>query len=259
MGSASGAAIPPGFYFADQTNAGCANTSPRTCVATNIPLFAWSTTWKVLGAKVAFAAAPATLVDVDIAGTYLQKGLFNPFVGSTFNWDLGGGWGFTYLLGAYLDVNSDNAYSSTSLNQRFGLSYTANGLNLTANAIWGVSFQQHTTDPQGFPCPTAPRLGCNPNFLNVDLTATKKTGKWEWGAVGFYATDTSTPISGYQTQSKAAIGGLLGYWFGPVIWQTYVTTEVYERNYGGKDTRLWSRLVIPLGNRPGRGYRPIAQ
>jgi hypothetical protein len=53
------------------------------------------------------------------------------------------------------------------------------------------------------------------------------------------------------------MGGLVGYWFGPVILQMYVTTEVYENNYGGKDTRLWSRLVIPLG-KPGPGHRAIA-
>jgi hypothetical protein len=39
-------------------------------------------------------------------------------------WDLGNNWGFSYLLGAYLDVDSEVAWSSTSLNQRFALSYT---------------------------------------------------------------------------------------------------------------------------------------
>ena len=148
--------------------------------------------------------------------------------GSTLNWDLGGGWGFTYLLGAYLEIDSASAYSSTSLNQRFALSYIANGWNLTANVIWGINFDQTNGDPQGFPCPTAPQFGCNPNFLNLDLTATKRSGKWEWGPIGFHSTDISTPISGYHTQSKAAVGGLVAYWFGPAIWQTYVTTEVYE-------------------------------
>jgi hypothetical protein len=257
MGSASGAPIPPGFYFANQANGGCADTDPRTCVVTEIPLFAWSTPWKILGARLAFATAPTTVVYVDIHETHDDTGLFNPFVGSTLTWDLGHGWGFTYLLGAYFDVDSSVAYSSSSLNQRFGLSYTANEWNLTANVIWGVNFDQKTTDPQGFPCPTDPSRGCNPNFLNVDLTATKKFGKWELGAIGFYATDISKPIHDYREQSKAAIGGLVGYWFGPVIFQIYVTTEVYEENYGGKDTRLWTRLVIPFG-KPGPGHRAIA-
>ena len=38
-------------------------------------------------------------------------------------------------------VDSEVAWSSTSLNQRFALSYTGNQLNLTANVIWGC--KQH--------------------------------------------------------------------------------------------------------------------
>ena len=172
------------------------------------------------------------------------------------SWDLGHGWGFTYLLGAYFDVDSPVAYSSTSLNQQFGLSYIGNGWDLTANTIWGINFDQVNRDPQGFPCPTAPAFGCNNNFLNVDLTATKQFGKWELGPIGFYATDISTPVADYRRQSKAAIGGLVGYWAGPFILQIYGTTEFYEENYGGKDSRVWSRLAIPLGDQPAR---PIAQ
>ena len=261
MGSAAGAPIPPGFYFANQMNWGCADTAQRTCVFTEIPLFAWSTPWEILGGGLAFATAPTTLVDLDIDDTYHTSDLFNPFIGSTLTWDLGHGWGFTYLLGAYLDVDSDSsvAYSSSSLNQRFGLGYHDNGWNLSANVIWGINFDQVTTDPQGFPCPTAPDLGCNPNFINLDLTATKRFGKWELGAIGFYATDISTPIPDYNRQSKAAVGGLVGYSFGPAILQVYATTEVYEENYGGKDTRLWSRLVVPLGDPPPPPkFRPFA-
>ena len=211
---------------------------------------------KFLGGRLAFATAPTTWVNVDIHDTHEASGLFNPFASGSLTWDLGHGWGFTYLLGAYFDAETSVAYSSTSLNQRFGLSYTANEWNLTANVIWGINFDQVTTDPQGFPCPSEQSLGCNPNFINVDLTATKRFGKWELGAIGFYATDISTPIPEYQSQSKAAIGGLVGYWFDPFILQIYGTTEFYEENYGGKESRIWSRLVIPLGDQPPR---PIAQ
>jgi hypothetical protein len=255
MGSASGAPVPPGFYIANQANWGCTSTTPDTCVFTEIPLFAWSMPWKIFGGQPVIAAAPTTWVNLDIDDTHNASDLFNPFVGAELAWDLGGGWGFNYLLGAYFDVDSPIAYSSSSLNQRFALSYTANEWNLTANVIWGINFDEVTSDPQGFPCPTAPELGCNPDFINLDLTATKKFDRWEVGAIGFYATDISTPIAGYRRQSKAAVGALVGYWFDSFILQTYVTTEVYEENYGGEDTRLWSRLVFPLGNPP---TRPIA-
>jgi Putative MetA-pathway of phenol degradation len=258
MGSASGAPIPPGVYFGNQASYGCSNTTPRTCTVVDVPIVAWSTPWTIFGGRLQFATAPTTGLNVNIHDEHHASGLFNPWVGGQLAWDLGHGWGFSYLLGAYIDVNTSVSYSSASLNQRFALSYTANEWNLTADVIWGTNFDQATSKPQGFPCPASMGFGCNPNFVNVDLTATKRFGKWELGPIGFYSTDISTPFPGYLRQSKAAVGGLVGYFFGPVILQMYVTTEVYEKNYGGRDTRLWSRVVIPLGNAPPPGLRPIA-
>src|SRR5262249_41115592 len=152
-------------------------------------------------------------------------------------WDLGRGWGASYMLGTYIDVNSPVAFSTSSLNQRFALSYTANGWNLTANVIWGIQFDQVTDRPQTSPCPVSlqfPRNGCNPNFINVDLTATKKLGKWEVRPVAYYSSDLSTPVPRYEKQSQFAAGALIGYWFGPVILQGYVTSDLYERNFVGK-------------------------
>ena len=250
MGSASGMPAPPGLYFADQANYGSADIRPRTSVFTDIPMLAWAMPWKILGATPVLVTAPTTFVHVDLHNTYHATGLFNPFVAGEVAWDLGHGFGFAYLLGAYIDVNSTVAYSTSSLNQRFGLSYTGNGWNLTENTILGIQFDQSNTDPQGFPCPTNPAIGCNPNFVNVDLTATKKFGNWEVGPIGFYSTDISNPVSDYRRQSKAAIGALVGYWSRLGIIQLYATTEFYERNYGGKDTRVWTRLIIPLGKGP---------
>ncbi len=75
-------------------------------------------------------------------------------------------------------------------------------------------------------------------------------GKWELGPVAFYSSDLSTPVPGYLRQSQFAVGGLIGYWFGPVTLQAYVTTDVYENNYGGRDTRLWTRIVVPIVDAP---------
>jgi Putative MetA-pathway of phenol degradation len=137
--------------------------------------------------------------------------------------------------------------SSTSLNQRFALSYVRDGWNLTANVIYGLQFDSFTNQPQISPCAAPFGLsGCNPDFLNVDLTATKKFGKWEFGAVAYGSTDLTLPIGNYQKQGSIAVGGLLGYDFGPVNLQAYATTEVVERNYGGRDTRGWLRMIIPL-------------
>ena len=86
--------------------------------------------------------------------------------------------------------------------------------------------------------------------MNVDLTATKTFGKWEIGPVAYYSTDLNSPVEGYQRQRQLAVGGLVGYNFGPVILQAYFTSEVYERNYGAADNRLWTRVVIPLVTEP---------
>ena len=251
VGVAAGAPLPQGIYVVDTTDWGCRNTSPEgTCVGVTIPVYAWSTPWKIFGARVQFlAATPA--VDVGVNDTFYKAGWYNPLVSGQLAWDLGYGWGFSYLLGSYIDVNSPTAWSSTSLNQRFALSYTANGWNLTANAIWGIQFNQVTSNPQLSGCPVSPAFpnnGCNPNFINVDLTATHKFGKWEAGWVGFYSSDLSTPVPGYLKQSQFAMGGLVGYDFGPVILQGYLTTDVYQKNYGGNDVRGWARIIIPLGD-----------
>ena len=249
VGIAAGAPLPPGFYFVNTGEWGCRNTSPdSTCVGVDIPVVAWSTPWTLLGARLQFLVA-TPVVEVGVHNTSYVSGIYNPLVSGQLAWDLGNGWGFSYLLGAYFGVNSPVAFDSTSLNQRFALSYTGNGWNLTANAIWGIQFDSVTNcNPAFNPAFSVGPCSINPNFLNVDLTATKKFGKWEIGPVGYYSTDLNSPLAGYQKQSQFAVGGLVGYDFGPVILQAYLTTDVYEKNYGGHDTRFWARVIVPLGN-----------
>jgi Putative MetA-pathway of phenol degradation len=236
VGVAAGAPLPPGFYFIDTTDWGVRDTpAGKVAVGVTIPVLAWSTPWKVLGARLQFlVATPAVEVGTEHTGPY-NDGMYNPYFAAQLAWDLGRGWGFSYALGTYIGVKTPVGFDSTSLNQRFALSYTGNGWDLTANLIWGVESQAVTTT-------------INPDFINLDLTATKKFGKWEVGAVGFYSTDVSDPVPGYKRLSQFALGGLVGYNFGPVILQAYLTRDVYQQNYGGYDTRVWSRVIIPLGD-----------
>ena len=64
--------------------------------------------------------------------------------------------------------------------------------------------------------------------------------------MAYGSTDLTRPIAGYQKQSQFAVGGLFGYDFGPIKLQAYATTEVVERNYGGRDTRGWLRMIVPV-------------
>jgi hypothetical protein len=135
------------------------------------------------------------------------------------------------MLWAPISVSTRRYVSSTSLNQRFALSYTRDGWNLTASIIYGTQLDSVTNLPQISPCPLPFSFnGCNRDFINVDLTATKKFGKWGFGAIAFGATDLRRPISGYQKQSQFAVGWLMGYDFGPITLQACATTEVFERN-----------------------------
>ena len=237
IGLAAGAPLPEGVYFVNTADWGCRNTSPdSTCVGVDIPVLAWATPLHIFGGRLQLLTA-VPVVDVGANGSDYTAGFYNPFFAAQLAWDLGNGFGFSYMAGFYLGVNTGVAFDSTSFNQRFALSYTADGWNLTANAIWGIQFDGDTST-------------VNPDFLNVDLTATKKIGKFEIGPVAYYSTDLNTPVPFYQKQSQFAVGGLIGYDFGPVILQAYLTTDVYEENYGGYDTRGWARIIVPLWNPP---------
>ena len=216
------------------------------------------------------AAWPAVEVGVQrtsspigtLQGDYFN-GMYNPAVFGQLAWDLGYGWGVSYLIGAYFDYSSPVAWSDTSLNQRFAISYTANDWALTANVIYGNHMNSVTDRPQlsGCPIPVSVQFpqgaGCNPDFLNVDLTVGHSFGKWQVAWVGFYSSDLNEPVLGYQKQSQFAMGGLLGYDFGPLVLQGYLTSDVYEKNYGGKDVRGWVRVILPL-NVAGAPFGPSA-
>ena len=75
--------------------------------------------------------------------------------------------------------------------------------------IYGLQFDSFTNQPQISPCPAPFGLnGCNPDFLNIDLTATEKFGKWEFGGVAYASADLTRPIGNYQKQGDIAVGVL---------------------------------------------------
>jgi hypothetical protein len=246
VGIAAGAPLPPGVYFVNTADWGCRDTDPRdVCAGVTIPVVAWSTPWQILGARLQLLAAwPA--IEVGVNDTFYTAGMYNPVALVQLAWDLGGGWGVSYAIGAYFEFDSSIAWADTSLNQRLAVSYTRHGWNLTANVIYGTHFDSVTSRAQTSPCPDLSGRGCNPDFINLDLTATMTWGKWEFGPVAFGSWDLSDPIDGYQQQRQFAVGGLIGYDFGPVKLQAYVTTDVTQDNYGGYDTRGWTRIIVPL-------------
>ena len=250
IGLAVGFPLPEGVWFANNATYECRNTSPEDlCYLVDTPILVWSTPWTIFGARVQPTFGP--IVPIDFTSGADIDGLFNSFAAVSLIWDLGNDWGFSYMLGGYTDSHSDVGFSSGSLNQRFGLSYIGDGWNLSANVIWGIQFDEVTNDPQISPCPTRPNNGCNPDFLNVDLTATKRFGNWGLGPVGTFSTDLNEPVREYQKQTQFALGGLVGYYFDRVSVQAYVTSDVYAKNYGGDENISGNfRITIPLWTPP---------
>jgi hypothetical protein len=143
------------------------------------------------------------------------------------------------LSGVYFPENpgkSGVSVDAWAAREGLNLAYTGDGWKAAANLNY--QFQRHsylTNSPSA-----------NDNFV-YDLTLTKRIGKWEIGPVGFGSTEVNQRASPIQT-SQFAVGALLGYDFGPVTTQFYVTHDVTQRNLGGYETRVWSRIIIPLWN-----------
>jgi len=234
VGLARGAPLPEGVYFVNTLSWGVRNTNPDTKLLVDVPVLAWSTPWTILGANFQLLAALPN-AHVDVRGGVDNYGLYNPFAAAALAWDLGNGFGVSYLSGFYFNAGDKNIrVHATTWRQDFAASYTGNGWNLTANLLWGITFD--TSNNYG---------GKTANGFNLDLTATKTFGKWELGLAAFGSTEYDTP-GGRPKQKQFALGPLVGYNFGPVIMQAYLTRDVWQRNLGGKETRLWTRVIIPL-------------
>jgi hypothetical protein len=145
----AGRPLPEGFYFSNTADWGVRDPSIRLLV--DHPVYIWSTPWMILGAR--FHVLAETALDANERGGRHAGGFYNPLLTGQLAWDLGNGFGFSYTFGAYFDVHQELAWSSTSITQRFALSYTGGGWNLTANVIYGIHLDAITDRPQISPCP----------------------------------------------------------------------------------------------------------
>lgn len=240
-GLALGVPLPEGVYDITLPNWGARATRPATDVGVLTPFWiVWSTPWTIAGGRLGFdAAAPVAQVSIDNPVGLNKAGWANPLVEASLKWDLGNHFYFGVHEGVHLPVTGPLeqigvGYNFASFMQVASLSFLDDGWSLTGTVIYGTG--RNGTTPGSF----------LPSWLNYELTATKTFGKWEIGPIAFGSTDLSSPYSGYARQSQFALGGLLGYNFGPVNLQLKLTTDLAERNYGGKDTRMWANIIIPV-------------
>lgn len=244
-----GAPLPEGVYLVSIPSYGSRDSTPRVDVAAGAPAWMiWSTPWTIFGGRLIFDTV-TPYVDARVPGIIGRSGFANTLLDTQLKWDLGGGLFGGLQSGVYLPRNNGLndlgiAHDWAAWQGVAALSYLKDGWNLSSTFVYGTGKK----GPAG--------TDVAPSWFNYDFTATKKFDKFEVGAVAFGSTDLDPPFAGYAKQSQFAAGGLVGYDFGPVNVQLKLTRDLHEKNYGGKDTRVWANVVIPLWN-PAPAVKPV--
>jgi hypothetical protein len=264
--------LPEGVYAINTFSWGRGDAAGAPDVGVNIPILAWATPWKVLGAQlIPVLAVPSVFVSTNNPaplGNQSQSYFYNPFVGNIFAWDLGNKISAAYLVGAYIGVGDRGSLcngalivtgctpvlanlASTTIRQTGAISYTGEGWNLTAALTYNLTVD----DAARFGGRVGAFLGpqAQADGLYLDLTATKTFGKFEIGAVAYGYTDLPVNrnrllYANYARVGTFAAGGLIGYDFGPFKAQFMVTRTVADRGVGAfaDETRGWFRIIAPL-------------
>ncbi len=276
IGLPLGALPPPGLYSGIETAyLGWGGVGPNgtgnqaahlylPAIAQALPLL-WVPGWNFLGATYAMSVvqafyeyqvltaspgapfsstAPGAVV---AAGYNMANTTWNPI---DLSWNLGGGW-FVSLGFNFMGPDGTRYVGSTNpdywtFEPTFAAAYLANNWNLAANFFYDINTKSGgRVLGAGFGGPVT-----SGNALYGDFHALYKLGKWSFGPVGYFEEQT-TQDSGCPTPavcgmlSNVAVGGLVGYDFGPVDLQMWITDSV-ARNNAIDGLNFWSRLGFRL-------------
>ena len=286
IGDPLGAALPAGVYFETVTlyvpeayghgQVGAFNASATS----EIPIVVWSTGWKFLDAAVVMAITkPYFEVNVwsTAAGPPFAAAHYpawhNTWIDPlTLSWNFNNGWFASVSLAFW--VPDGSRYNNTpnpdywTFEPNASISYLAGGWNLTAHFVYDLNGASagHTGVFAGTPA-AAFGIGYHSgDQFYVDVTATKRFGKWEFGPVGYLKSQPTSdhPGSGFSCATMAAVagvkcgratdialGGLVGYHFdiGTLhdigTLQIYLTDSVYTKDdFGG--LFLWTKMALKL-------------
>ncbi len=262
-GLALGAPLPEGVYDISIGSYGSRNAQLGN-LAYALPVWLiWSTPYQIAGGRIALdsTTAIADIWNGTTGGSTGTDSFLNTLVEGSIAWNLGnafgGGWNASLRAGAWLPSDQvlvkDLSRDYTAFQGGGSVSYVANGWNLTATALYGSGHEAQSES-----------LGVAQNaWVNLDLTATRKFGKYETGVVAYGSWDVDSQSTGaHTTQAKAeefAIGGLVGYDFGSFVTQFKLTTDVEAKNIigadkncigigGEKETRATLTIIKPLWN-----------
>lgn len=232
----------PGVYIASIFDIGFRSTDPSvTKQAVGIPVFiTWSTPWDIGKAHVSFKTAPFILAVAHAPGL-AETRPYDPYGSVWLSWFLGKGWNLSIGEGAWFGLSNDLTKALgrnfVAFQQNVAVSYVKNNWNVTANTFYTSGRTRAT--------------GSQPNTYNVDFTAIKRNARKEYGAIGYGVWDLNSPSAGYlpngQKQSEVAVGAYWGYLIGNLITVNgRLTTDLYEKNFGGHDTRFTVLAILPL-------------
>jgi hypothetical protein len=293
IGDALGATPPPGVYF-ENTSLYAPGAPGRGQLGANkanalldSPALSWSTGYNFLGASVAASISQPFYQ----AGVWSNSGAGPPYGGVTLSptvhntwvnpftlsWNLGDGLFASAAFDIYIPDGS--RYDGTSnpdywtFQPRASISYLANGWDLSATFLYNVSTASagHTGPFAGTPASVFGVGYRSGDQAFLDVTATKKFGKWEIGPVGYltWQTTSDSPGGGFSCATMGAataglltcgratdyaLGALIGYDFGPVALKFTVTDSVHTRDdFGG--LAVWTKLSFQLWG-PGAAPPP---
>jgi hypothetical protein len=247
---------------------GCGNLP---AIAQAVPLL-WVPGWNFLGASYSASVVQAFYVfttcgiagsggnctggsPISSGGLVYTNTFFQPI---NLSWNLGGGW---FIAGAFAFTPPDGTRTNGTFTPNpdywtvepsLAISYLGNNWVASANFFYDVNTRSIGT------CCAANNTITSGNALYGDLMATYKIGKWQIGPVGYFEVQTTadtgagcTPAPGvslcgyYRT---AAAGGLVGYDFGPVDLQVWVTDQFVGQNapVAAGNINVWTRIGFKL-------------
>jgi hypothetical protein len=247
-GIALGAPLPEGVYDVSVASYG---SSKATNLAYAVPVWLiWSTPWQIAGGRIALDTATAVGDVWASDGTPITDSMMNTLVEGSIAWNLHNGFNVSLRAGAWLpstqSISVTLGRDYTAFQGGGSVSYVANGWNLTATTLYGSGHQKGGNN-----------LADQNPWLNLDLTATKKLGKMEIGAVAYGSWDTECYGKGCLKSSEFAMGGLVGYDFGSFIAQAKLTADVQAENVtlrgNEKETRATLTIIKPLWNPASEG------
>ncbi len=252
---ASAGVPPPGIYMFNQVFTYQANlVGPGTVnvlqnvlgkppgektgvqAAVDVQGFLFVPGWTFLGATYdAVIAQPFVMQSLGSPINVQAAGMFNTYIAPVeLSWKLGtSGFAIKTGLGIYLDDGATTSPATLNgpanpyytFQPELIVSYLANGWNLTAAMYDEINTENRVTHYT------------TGNIFHADFTATKTIGKWTFGPVAYYVgqiTDDTcnagclgSTLLHPQRYDTWAVGGLIGYDFGPASLSVWATQEVY--------------------------------